>query len=93
MAAAPNRFRRRQHPRDDQRSFSNIPTILPTERPVATAQEPLAAPELAKRFARARAADAGEILKTLCAIGKARHGPPSPKPAAGQAKAEGMFLP
>jgi hypothetical protein len=43
--------------------------------------------------ARGQAADVGEILETLCAMGKARRGPPSAKTAAGQAKAEGTFLP
>jgi hypothetical protein len=56
-------------------------------------KEPVTAPELAKRFARARATDVGEILETLCAVGKARRGPPSAKVTAGQAKVEGTFLP
>jgi hypothetical protein len=37
---------------------------------------------MAKRFARAKAADVGQILETLCAMGKARRG-----------KAERTFLP
>ena len=37
-------------------------------------KEPGTAPGMAKRFARARAVDMGEILETLCAVGKARHG-------------------
>jgi hypothetical protein len=37
---------------------------------------------MAKRFARAKAADVREILETLCAMGKARRG-----------AAEGTFLP
>lgn len=45
-------------------------------------KEPVTAPEMAKRFARAGAADVGEILETLCAVGKARRG-----------KVEGTFLP
>ena len=60
---------------------------------LASVTEPVTAPELAKRFARAKPADVGEILETLCAMGKARRGPPSTKPAAWQAKAEGTFLP
>ena len=60
---------------------------------LAGVKEPVTAAEMAKRFARAKAADVGEILETLCAVGKARRGPPSAKPTAGQAKAEGTFLP
>jgi len=45
-------------------------------------KEPVTATELARRFARARVADVGEILETLCAIGKARRG-----------QTEGTFLP
>ena len=41
---------------------------------LATVKEPVTAAEMAKRFARARAADVGEILETLCAMGKARRG-------------------
>ena len=60
---------------------------------LATVKEPVTAPDMAKRFARARSADVGEILETLCAMGKARRGPPSVKAATGQAKADGTFLP
>ena len=49
---------------------------------LATLKEPVTAPEMARRFARARPADVGEILETLCAMGKARHG-----------KGAGTFLP
>ena len=49
---------------------------------LGTVKEPVTAPDIAKRFARARAADDGEILETLCAGGKARRG-----------KVEGTFLP
>ena len=45
-------------------------------------KEPVTATELARRFVRARVADVGEILETLCAIGKARRG-----------QTEGTFLP
>ena len=45
---------------------------------LATVKEPVTAAEMAKRFARARAADVGEILETLCAMGKARCGHPPP---------------
>jgi hypothetical protein len=45
-------------------------------------KEPVTALEMAKRFARARVVDIGEILETLCAVGKARCG-----------KADGRFLP
>ena len=41
---------------------------------LAAVEEPVTAPEMAKRFARARAAEVGEILETLCAVGKARRG-------------------
>ena len=41
---------------------------------LATSKEPVTATEMAKRFARARAADVGEILETLCAVGKAQRG-------------------
>ena len=51
------------------------------------------AAEMAKRFARARAADVGEILETLCAVGKARRSAGSAEATARQAKAEGTFLP
>ena len=60
---------------------------------LATVKEPVTATELAKRFARARAADVGEILETLCTMGKARRGPSSDKATAGQTKVEGTFLP
>jgi hypothetical protein len=49
---------------------------------LATMKEPVTAPEMARRFARARAVEVGEILETLCAVGKARRG-----------KADGTFLP
>ena len=49
---------------------------------LATLKEPVTAPEMARRFARARPADVREILETLCAMGKARHG-----------KGAGTFLP
>jgi hypothetical protein len=60
---------------------------------LAAVNEPVAATELARRFARARAADVGEILETLCAMGKARRGPPSAKATAGQANTQGTNLP
>jgi hypothetical protein len=41
---------------------------------LATVKDPGTAPEMAKRFARARAGEVGEILETLCAVGKARRG-------------------
>jgi hypothetical protein len=49
---------------------------------LAGVQEPVTAAEMAKRFVRARAADVGEILATLCAVGKAWRG-----------RADGTFLP
>lgn len=49
---------------------------------LAAMKEPVTAPEMAKRFARARASEIGEILETLCAVGKAQHG-----------NADGTFLP
>jgi hypothetical protein len=49
---------------------------------LAGVKEPVTTAEMAKRFARAKASDAGEILETLCAVGKARRG-----------KADGTFLP
>jgi hypothetical protein len=49
---------------------------------LAALKEPVTATELARRFARARVADVGEILETLCGIGKARRG-----------QTEGTFLP
>jgi len=45
-------------------------------------KEPVTASELARRFARAKPVDMGEILETLCTIGKARRG-----------QTEGTFLP
>ena len=45
---------------------------------LATVKEPVTAPDMAKRFARARAADVGEILETLCAMGKAQEKAKSP---------------
>ena len=41
---------------------------------LAAVKLPVTAAEMAKRFARARAADVGEILETLCAVGRARRG-------------------
>jgi hypothetical protein len=49
---------------------------------LSAAKEPVRAPEMARGFARAKAADPGKILETLCAMGKARHG-----------KADGTYLP
>ena len=49
---------------------------------LAAVKEPVTAPELAKNFARAKPADVGDILETLCTLGKARRG-----------AAEGTFLP
>ena len=49
---------------------------------LATVKEPVTAPDMAQRFSRARPADLGEILETLCAMGKGRRG-----------KADGTFLP
>jgi len=40
---------------------------------------------------RARAANVGQILETLCALGKARRGPLSAKATAGQTSAVGRF--
>ncbi len=60
---------------------------------LAMVKEPVTAPEMANRFGRAKAAHVGEILETLCAVGKARPGPPSAKAATGQAKVERTFLP
>ncbi len=60
---------------------------------LATVREPVTAPELAKRFTRARAADVGEILETLCAVGKARRGSTSATPAASLAAPDATYLP
>jgi hypothetical protein len=49
---------------------------------LANVAEPVTATQMAKRFVRARAADVGEILETLCAVWKAWRG-----------KAVGTFLP
>jgi hypothetical protein len=49
---------------------------------LATVKEPVTAADMAKRFSRARSADVGEILETLCAMGKARRG-----------KEDGTYLP
>jgi hypothetical protein len=49
---------------------------------MAAVKEPVTAPEMARRFARARAAEVSEILETLCAVGKARRG-----------NGQGTFLP
>ena len=48
---------------------------------------------MAQRFARARAADVGEILETLRAMSKAQRDPPFGQAAPGQPEAEGTFLP
>jgi hypothetical protein len=60
---------------------------------LATIKDPVTAPDVTKHFARARTADAAEILETLCAMGKARHSPPSVKAMADQAGADGTYLP
>ena len=49
---------------------------------LAAVKQPVTAAEMAKGFARVKAADVGEILETLCTMGHARRG-----------KAEGTFLP
>ena len=49
---------------------------------LAAVKQPVTAAEVAKGFARVKAADVGEILETLCTMGHARRG-----------KAEGTFLP
>jgi hypothetical protein len=41
---------------------------------LAGVKEPMTATELAKRFARAKVTDVGEILETLCAMGRAWRG-------------------
>ena len=56
--------------------------VKAVSRALAGVKEPVTASEMAKRFSRARAADVGEILETLCTLGKAQRG-----------KAEGTFLP
>jgi hypothetical protein len=49
---------------------------------LSTAKEPVRVPEMARGFAPAKAADVGEILETLCAMGKARRG-----------RADGTYMP
>jgi len=49
---------------------------------LAAVNLPVTGAERAKRFARARAAEVGQIMETLCAVGKARGG-----------KGDGTFLP
>ena len=49
---------------------------------LALVKQPVTAADVAKGFARVKAADVGEILETLCTMGHARRG-----------KAEGTFLP
>ncbi|MCX6926490.1 MAG: hypothetical protein NT154_25265, partial [Verrucomicrobia bacterium] len=49
---------------------------------LAAVKEPATAADMAQRFSRARAADVGEILETLCGIGKAQRG-----------EADGTYLP
>ena len=49
---------------------------------LALVKQPVTAADVAKGFARVKAADVGEILETLCAMSHARHG-----------KTEGTFLP
>jgi hypothetical protein len=49
---------------------------------LAAVKQPVTAADVAKAFARVKAADVGEILETLCTMGHARRG-----------KAEGTFLP
>jgi hypothetical protein len=49
---------------------------------LAVVKEPMTAADMARCFARARAADVGEILETLCAVGRAHTG-----------KVEGTYLP
>ena len=41
---------------------------------LSTVKEATTASEIARRFSRAKATDVGEILETLCAMGKARQG-------------------
>ena len=76
-------------PKDGKQRTGKLPwpkTLSERVKAVSTAlagvKEPVTAAEMAKRFARARASDAGEILETPCAVGKARRG-----------KADGTFLP
>jgi hypothetical protein len=56
--------------------------VMAVSAAMAEVKEQATAAALAKRLARARAADVGEILETLCAVGKARRG-----------KVEGTYLP
>jgi len=49
---------------------------------LAGVREPISPADMAKRFALAKASDVGDILDTLCAVGRARRG-----------KAEGTYLP
>jgi len=65
-----------------RKTIRTVGTIDYNETALAEVKEPVTAAEMAKRFARARTADVGETLETLCAMGKSRHG-----------KADGTFLP
>jgi hypothetical protein len=49
---------------------------------LASVKQPVTAADVAKGFARVKAADVAEILETLCTMGHARRG-----------QAEGTFLP
>ena len=56
--------------------------VMAVSGALAGVKEAVTAAEMAGGFSRARAADVGEILETLCAVGRARRG-----------KGEGAFLP
>ena len=56
--------------------------VMAVSGALAGVKEAVTAAEMAGGFSRARAADVGEILETLCAVGRARRG-----------KGEGTFLP
>ena len=54
---------------------------LPWPKTLAERVKAVTAAQLAKRFARAKGPDVGEILETLCALGKAGHGNTDDTPA------------
>jgi hypothetical protein len=68
VKAGKQRARKLAWPKTLSERVKSVSTAL------ATGKEPVTAAEMAKRFARARPADVGEILETLCAVGKARRG-------------------
>jgi hypothetical protein len=67
---------------DDKQQYSMLPPLLTMTATGSSAKSAVTAADVAGGFSRAKATDVGEILETLCAVGRAHRG-----------KVAGTFLP